>query len=224
MAGDGFRGANELQLGSAREELLELLRGPFQSDEYEKGVLKALDILIQLQAASTEGVSAGPGVPLVGDETGAAAETGSSDTFFYDGRVRTIPRAVDEDRDVKVSNQKYDEGTYTAVSNTLDPGEEKVVARVNVAPDEFFLWRGTFATEHATVDYDYYIDSSPDGGKPDQDLSGSRPWTTPPDLFTPVPDGFMIVERSVSLVFRETDGTTSYSGVEGALTGIIMEA
>lgn len=145
---------------------------------------------------------------------------GGSDSFVYEGRFRSIPSVVDPENDLKVENQLYNDGDYTTVTGDLGPGQEKEFARIEVANDEFLLFKYTNATAAQTVRYNYYVDGPND---PDPDLSGSSPLASPPERYEVIPDGYMIVDNSVSLVIEETSGSNSYSGLSGLLTGIKLE-
>lgn len=150
---------------------------------------------------------------------GTVADASQEGIFRFKGNIFNIPEVISRDQDVKVANQKYERGTYTSVSGDLAPGEDKEMARIEVDNDQLLLFKYTNATAHSTVEYEYYIDNT---NEADKDLSGSTPWATPPSLFEVVPDGWNIVEDFVSLRFRETSGSTSYSNVQGSLTGIIL--
>lgn len=172
-------------------------------------------------------LQAGTAVRCVGGQNrvtarGAAGGFGTfgiGEGFFrYKGNLFQIPDIVDRDQDVKVANQLYIRGDYQTVSSTLDPGEEKEFARIEPARDQIFLLKTTNATAHSTVKYNYYID----GTDPDQDLSGTMPWATPPDHYEVVDGGYNIVEDYVALEIAEASGSNSYSTVSGSLTGLLI--
>lgn len=140
--------------------------------------------------------------------------------FRYQGRLYRVPQVVTRDQDVKVSNQLYVEGDYESVEATLGPGEKKEVARIQPAPNAFFLLKYTNATNHPTVRYNYYIDGM---SEPDEDLSGESPWATPPDLHEVIPGGWQMVEDYAVLEFEETSGNTEYDSIQGTLTGLEVE-
>lgn len=142
------------------------------------------------------------------------------DTFVYEGELRTPPRVVDREQDIKVENQTYTRGDYQSVSTDLNPGQQKEFARVEVEPGEFFLFKYTYASSIQTAEYEYYFDNSDD---PDPDLSGSTPLASPPDKAEVVPNGFIIVDRTISLQITETSGNTSYSDVTAGISGLKME-
>lgn len=150
---------------------------------------------------------------------GAIQSATQPGVFRFQGNLFRIPEVVTRDQDVKVSNQKYIRGTYQDVSGGLNPGETKEVARIEPDNDQLFLLKYTNATAHNTVRYRYTID----GPNPDQDLSGTMPWATPPDLHEVIPDGWNIVEDYVSLEFVEESGSNSYSTIQGTLTGLLID-
>jgi hypothetical protein len=147
-------------------------------------------------------------IVIVDEENGAVPADGGSfsilnggagDTFSYAGAFRTVPSVVAPENDLKVENQKYADGEYQTVDGTLDPGESKTFAKLDVRPDQFLLFKYTNATAAESVEYEYYIDGKE---QHDPDLSGSSPLAQPPDLRAVVPDGFMVVDQSVELVFN----------------------
>lgn len=158
-----------------------------------------------------------------------AAESGSVSGLFaeaepgryiYEGEVRAVPSVVTEDDDIKVENQLYDQGEYTTVDGTLDPGESKTIAEINVAPNEFFLGKFTYASAAETVRYNYYIDGS---NTPDDDLSGVTPLGTPGSKTQFNYDGFLLIDSSIRLEIEETSGNTSYDNLVGFIEGIKRE-
>lgn len=176
-----------------------------------------------LQAGDTVRVLGGPnkvtrrgagGIGLLGG--GGLGES----YFRYKGRLYRIPQVVDRNQDVKVSNQSYADGNYTDIDGSLGAGETKEIARIEPPRDSFFLLKYTNATLHDTVRYNYYIDNQTD---PDEDLSGSIPWATPPELHEVIPGGWQLVEDYVYLELVEESGNTEYDTVQASLTGIEME-
>jgi hypothetical protein len=155
-----------------------------------------------------------------GSVAGGAPGSGS-DTFRYNGSLYQVPRILTTDEDVKVANQTFVGGTYTDVSDTLDAGQQKEMARIEPSPDEFLLLKYTNATAHDTVEYNYYIDGD---FEVDEDLSGQSPWATPPSLHEVAPGGFKLVEDYVAVELAETSGSNSYTGVQATLTGLTIQA
>lgn len=184
-----------------------------------------------VQNTDREEMQAGTAVRVVGPRNrvtarGAAANIAGAGAgaggrgFRYQGRLYLVPNVTEGEQDVKVANQLYNRGNYSAVSATLQPGGELEVARIEPDANEFLLLKHTNATAHDTVEYEYYIDNNQE---PDPDLSGPSPWATPPDLYSVSPDGFRLVEDFVSLKLVETSGSNSYDTYQGTLTGILVE-
>lgn len=184
----------------------------------------------EVRNSSDQPLDAGGAVEVVGrknavDAAGAAGGVSGlfsnedPDTFQYRGRLRAVPRVLESDDTVKVANQRYINGEYESVDATLEAGEEKTVAEINVQRNEFILFKYTNATAHETVKYNYYIDGAND---PDPALSGTQPWATPPDLYEVVPDGYQLVDESVRLALSETSGNTEYDTIQGTLTGFVL--
>jgi hypothetical protein len=151
---------------------------------------------------------------------GNSGAGGADDTFRYQGRLYSVPDVTRGSEDVKVANQRYLRGTYENVTETLEPGGDLEVARIEPDANEFALLKYTNATAHDTVEYEYYIDGT---AEPDPDLSGPSPWATPPDLFEVSPGGFRLVEDFASLRLVETSGQNSYDTFQGTLTGLLIE-
>lgn len=146
--------------------------------------------------------------------------TQSREGFRYQGSNYNIDIANVSDNLVKVANQKYEFGERTNVNQTLEPGESKEFARIEVDEDHFILIFTTSATAHPTVEYNYYID---DPDNIDENLSGSAPWASPPQEYQVRRRGYMIADDFVSLEISEDSGNTEYSSVEGWLNAIILE-
>jgi hypothetical protein len=141
-------------------------------------------------------------------------------TFAYRGRTYAVPKVTDVGQHIRVANQTYTNGTRQDVDSDLDPGEDKVFARIQVPRDQLLLVKHTNATSHDTTRYDYYIDGTQER---DEDLSGTVPWATPPDLYEFNEDGYMFVEELIELHIVETSGSNAYTDVQGTLTAIAVE-
>lgn len=146
--------------------------------------------------------------------------TQSREGFRFNGVNYNIDIANTSENLVKVANETYNAGERETVSQDLEPGEEKEFARIEAGPGKFLLLLTTSATPHPSAEYRYYIN---DESEPDPNLSGNAPWASPPAEYEVRKRGFMIVEDFVSLQIAETTGEREYSGVEGWLTGIVLE-
>ena len=150
-------------------------------------------------------------LPGFGDESG---------TFSYRGNTYTVPTVSETGQHIRVANQRYDKGTRTDVDPTLAPGEEKVFAQIEVPTNKFILAKHTNASAHDTTEYNYYIDTR---NERDEDLSGTVPWATPPDLYELNEGGYMFVEDYIELRIAETSGNTTQNDVQGTLTAVVVE-
>lgn len=183
------------------------------------------------EVRATEDLAAGDAIIVTGsgNEVELAANQANprsifpgdvQDAFVYEGKFRRPPQVVRPEDTVMVENQLYDLGQYTTVSGDLNAGETKEFARIEVQNDEFILLKYTYASALSTAEYNYYVDGDQN---PDPDLSGSTPISTPPDRGEVNPDGWMLVENSVSLEIEETSGSNSYSNVTALLSGLVQE-
>jgi hypothetical protein len=216
-------GGDQGFLSSAVEEVREFLLHPFEIDEkWEK--LLMLETR-QTEILESEFVSGSQNRPaLVGDPEDATIDS-DRPTVEIGGVIVEIPAGITPDQDIKVANERYIEDTRTEVESVLQPGESKIMAEITVAPEEVILFRATNATAHSNVQYNYYFnqggiserDLNPSDA--DDDLSGSAPWATPPDLFAPYAQGPMGVESSIALQIVNQDADTVLDPVQGTLTG-----
>lgn len=207
--------AEDIRLNDTGDAVFQLDGSTFRAtvrnvDDFELDAGQAVEVVGRQNSVEAAGAAGGVSGLFSNDDP---------DTFQYRGRLRVVPRVVDAEDSVKVSNQLYDQGTYTNVDGKLEPGQEKTFAKISVRRNEFILLKYTNATLHDTVSYNYYIDGSND---PDEDLSGSFPWATPPDFHEVVPDGYQLIDKSVELKLKETSGSTEYDGIQGTLTGFVL--
>jgi hypothetical protein len=150
-------------------------------------------------------------LPGFGDESG---------TFAYRGNTYTVPVVSDTGQHIRVANQRYNKGNREDVEATLAPGEEKVFAQIEVPTNKFVLAKHTNASAHDSAEYNYYVDTRTER---DEDLSGTVPWATPPDLYELNEEGYMFVEDYIELRIAETSGSATLDNVQGTLTAIVVE-
>lgn len=128
-----------------------------------------------------------------------------------------------------VANQRYDRGDRVDVVGTLNPGEEKVMAEVTLPGGVSFMFTGTNATAHPDAEYRYFFDQAGvldedlDPSDADPNLSGTAPWATPPDLFSPYDHGPVEVRDSVKLQVANESDSTELETVQGTLAGYLVE-
>lgn len=180
----------------------------------EEEVIPALQTITEEQQAQTRLLRS-----LI-EGTGGSSPALGDRTFQIDGGRVRIPPVITDAQDAKTTNQTYINGVYETVAPTLDPGERKEFARVEPRESQVFLFKHTSATAHDTVRYEYFIDDEDD---PDNDLTGTIPWASPPDLYEVAPDGYRLVNDFVSLQLSEQSGANSYSNVQATLTGLLLE-
>jgi hypothetical protein len=141
-------------------------------------------------------------------------------SFTFNGKQYGVPTVVESDEVVIAGNQEYKAGNFNDISSSLSANGTKTMARIEVGSDKVLLVRGMNASAISSVEYNIYTD---DANERNEAFSGSSPPATPPDLYEPAEDGYMVLSDFMEIEFQENQGNT-YSDAQARIEALILDA